>query len=48
MYSGAHFAGEEIPRLAVVGITDNSEEMDVLFLKTLAGDTGIFKYSRTQ
>ena len=30
MYSGAHFAGEEIPRLAVVGITDNSEEMDVL------------------
>ena len=30
MYSAAHFAGEEIPRLAVVVITDNSEEIDVL------------------
>ena len=30
MYSVPHFAGEEIPRLAVVGIRDNSEEIDVL------------------
>ena len=30
MYSSAHFAKEEIPRLAVVGITDKSQEMDVL------------------
>ena len=30
MYSVPHFQGEEIPRLAVVGIGDNSEEIDVL------------------
>ena len=30
MYSVPHFEGEEIPRLAVVGIRDNSEEIDIL------------------
>ena len=30
MYSAPHFEGEEIPRLAVVGIRDNAEEIDVL------------------
>jgi hypothetical protein len=28
MYSGSHFEGDEIPRMAVVGIRDNAEEID--------------------
>jgi hypothetical protein len=30
MYNAPHFTGEEIPRLSLVGIRDNSEEIDVL------------------
>jgi hypothetical protein len=30
MYSDPHFAGEEIPRLAVVGIGHNAKEIDIL------------------
>ncbi len=30
MYSMPHFQGEKIPRLAVVGIRENSEEVDIL------------------
>jgi hypothetical protein len=29
MYSAPHFQGDEIPRLAVVGICDNTEEIDI-------------------
>ena len=30
MYSGPHFEGDQISRLAVVGIRDNAEEIDIL------------------
>jgi hypothetical protein len=29
MYSGPHFAGDKIPRMAVVGICDNAKEIDI-------------------
>jgi hypothetical protein len=29
MYSDPHFHGDEIPRMAVVGICDNAEEIDI-------------------
>jgi len=29
MYSGPHFEGDEIPRMAVVGIRDNADEVDI-------------------
>src|SRR5438270_14074377 len=29
MYSGPHFVGDEIPRMAVVGIRDNAAEIDI-------------------
>lgn len=29
MYSDPHFVGDEIPRMAVVGIRDNAEEIDI-------------------
>ena len=45
MYSDPHFEGDEIPRLAVVGIRDNAEEIDIR-PEDIGGDTGIFKYSR--
>jgi hypothetical protein len=46
MYSGPHFEGDQISRLAVVGIRDNAEEIDIL-PKDIGGGYWHFKIFAT-